>query len=64
MKRFIPAALTLGMIALGWLTWLAAGNIAEHLGYEDIDPLPRLFAIFLVLSLAERIHARFSAGHG
>ena len=52
------AALTLAAIALAWLAWIAGGEIAERLGVADLDPLPRVAALFAALALGEYLHKR------
>ena len=51
------AAITLACAAAAWLAWHYGGEAAEHLGFEELDPLPRLVASFAVLTLLERLLA-------
>ncbi len=55
------AAITLLCVGLGWLAWHYGGEAGDWLGYEDLDPLPRVLATFAVLSLLERLLAKLPA---
>ena len=49
---------TVVCVAVAWAAWHYAGEAAEHLGLDDLDPLPRLAGAFIVLSGMERVLAR------
>ncbi|MCX7384888.1 MAG: hypothetical protein NT133_26505 [Alphaproteobacteria bacterium] len=51
------AAITLVCAVAAWLAWHYGGEAGEHLGFEELDPLPRLVASFAVLTLLERLLA-------
>ena len=51
------AAITLACAAAAWLAWHYGGEAGDWLGYEDLDPLPRVIASFAVLGLLERLLA-------
>ena len=59
MKAHIfSAGLTLGLVVLVWQVWVQAGHAAGWAGFEDIEIVVQLAAVFGVLALAETIISR------
>jgi hypothetical protein len=55
-------ALSGGAIAIAALVWVFSPVLLERIGLADFDPLDRICLVFLLLSVAEKMAARWS-GH-
>ncbi len=60
--RIVSAGLTLGLVVLVWQVWVQAGHAAGWAGFEDIEIVVQLAAVFGVLALAEKIISVIQSG--
>ena len=60
--RLASAALTLGLIVLCWQSWVQAGHAAAWAGFEDIDIVVQVAALFAILAAAEAVISRLLPG--
>jgi hypothetical protein len=50
-----PALFTAAMAVIAWLAWEAGGRLAGWAGFEDVEILVQLGAVFATLTAAERL---------
>lgn len=61
MARVISAGVTIMLIGASWLAWEYGGEVSRRAGFEDIEILVQVAAVFIVLGLAESVISRVPA---